>query len=251
MPRAGAMWFAELSALLEELGVESSARFLFMQLFLHPDLDAGGFLAWQPRVMASLTGLQVDRVEQAVGHLEDKGLVVVDRQKEKLWVKPFLEYDTSRKPNMYIAAMRAVREVGSRKLKGAAWQEIQRIHPPFLKFDPKKPEVHQKQVEDRDAAYADLKNRIDREGIVGEPFPNSSRTVPEPPFVIEPVREERVGTPKPPEPQQRNDTTARCSKCRERPATGGQIAWRPELCRPCASTEKAFENRAPSDWGAR
>jgi hypothetical protein len=117
-------------------------------------------------------------VERASDHLHAKRLLWVDRDMERAWLVPFIEYDTSRKPNMYVAAMRSVRVCSSGRLKGAAWTEVQRIHPPPLNVkESAQPGTRERLVAEREAAYAELEESVKRDTrTVREPFKNHCRT---------------------------------------------------------------------------
>ena len=183
------MFPAALWPVLVERQVDAAARWLFVSLFLHPETDAAGFLAWQPKQLATVTGLEPRQVESAADHLQEKQLLLVDRGMERGWLAPFMEYDTSRKPNMYVAAMRSIRVCSSRRLKAGAWAEVQRIHPPPLKLKAATPEeTRRRLVAEREGAYEELEESVRRDqGTVQEPFENRLRTIAEPPAVPAPV----------------------------------------------------------------
>lgn len=228
------MFPSELWPLLARRQVEPAARWLFVCLFLHPETDSGGFLAWQPKQLGTMTGLGLSQVERAADHLQGKQLLVVDRDMERLWLAPFMEYDTSRKPNMYVSALRAVRECPSRLLKAEAWREVQRIHPPPMKLrESTSPETKTKLLSERQRAYEELQERIDREmPTVSESFVNRSGTVGEPPTVTAPVH---VGEPAPKGSTkgQPPDDIGTCATGCEEPAGHGP---RDAFCQSCAES---------------
>jgi len=155
------MWPTELSGEPNFIDLTALAQWLFKLLWLHPDLDSGGFIALQVEVWARASShLTPDEVEGALDELIARGWVSVDDDTGELWVRPFIELDTSRKPNMFVSAMRAVQTRRSRTVRHA---------------DEKAWKIHQNLIQQRDDAYEQLRAKMSK-----EPFPNHSRTFPEP-----------------------------------------------------------------------
>jgi len=182
MSRRGAMWPTELSGEPNFIDLTALAQWLFKLLWLHPDLDSGGFIALQVEVWARASShLTPDEVEGALDELIARGWVSVDDDTGELWVRPFIELDTSRKPNMFVSAMRAVQTRRSRTVRHEAWVVIDRLYqenplkPPANDADEKAWKIHQNLIQQRDDAYEQLRAKMSK-----EPFPNHSRTFPEP-----------------------------------------------------------------------
>ena len=123
------MWPTELSGEPNFIDLTALAQWLFKLLWLHPDLDSGGFIALQVEVWARASShLTPDEVEGALDELIARGWVSVDDDTGELWVRPFIELDTSRKPNMFVSAMRAVQTRRSRTVRHEAWVVIDRLY---------------------------------------------------------------------------------------------------------------------------
>lgn len=145
-----------------------------MHLWLHPDLNAGGFVAMQIQVWAnSADDVTPEGVEAAVDELLAHDVIAVDDHTGELFLRWFIQYDSSRKPNLYINAMRAIQTCRSAALRRVGLEEIERLHPPPLKRNPKTPDETYDSIENQwDEAYRALWARV-----MKEPFANRSRTV--------------------------------------------------------------------------
>lgn len=215
MSRRGAMWPTELDTDDEFIELSPLAQWLFKILWLHADLDSGGGIALQVSVWAKASKhVKLEEVEDALGELIACGWVSVDDDTGELWVRPFIRLDASRKPNIFVAAMRATQTRRSRRLRREAWLEIDRLYqqqplkPPADDGNEKAWKSYRSAVQTRDEAYEQLKARVLR-----EPFGNRSGTVREPPSVIEPVGGK--GVP----PQERKPSgSPMCTRCGKYPA---------------------------------
>jgi len=157
-----------------------------------------------------LGGVGMDDVEDALGELIALHWVSVDDDTGELWVQAFIRLDASRRPNIFIAAMRATQTRRSRALRYEAWLEIDRLY----QQQPLKPladdasdkarKAHRDAVQAREDAHEQLRARVLKEG-----FGNRSGTVREPPSVIGPVGGK--GVP----PEQRNGPAV-CERCASR-----------------------------------
>lgn len=202
------MWPTELDTDEDFKELTPLAQWLFRNLWLHADLDSGGFIALQVSVWTKASNhAKLEDVEDALGELIALHWVSVDDDTGELWVQAFIRLDASRKPNIFVAAMRAAQTRRSRALRYEAWQEIDRIYqqqplkPPADDGDDKARKTHRTAIQARDDAYEQLHARVLKEG-----FGNRSGTVREPPSVIVPVGGK--GVP----PEQRNDPAA-CKRC--------------------------------------
>jgi hypothetical protein len=220
------MWPTELTDDPGFVELTPLAQWLFRLLWLHPDLDSGGFIALQVEVWAKASAyLTPQEVEGMLDELIARGLVSVDDGTGELWVRPFVYWDASRKPNIFVAAMRATQTRRSKALRAEAWVEIDRLYrqntlkPPDDDTDEKAWKFHRSQVKARDDAYEELKARVERER-----FPNRSGTVREPPSVGVPVG---VGV----SPARARASV--CEKCGRHPAVKGG------LCGACRGRELA------------
>ncbi|MDT5225452.1 MAG: hypothetical protein QOG19_2859 [Mycobacterium sp.] len=203
MPRRGAMWPTELAYEAEFVSLTPLAQWLFQRFWLHPNLDSGGFLPLQVDIWSKAASeLTPMDVEGMLDELLAGSWVSVDDDTGELWVSSFIELDTCRKPNMFIAAMRAAQTCQSKALRQKAWAVIDRLYheialkPPGDDADEKAWKTHRSAVEARDDQYEKLRDRVVRE----------------PPSVGEPVGGEVLpANAKPSNPQS-------CSRCGRRPA---------------------------------
>lgn len=191
MPRRAAMWPSELTFDPAFVNLTPLSQWLFKFLWLHPDLDSGGYLPLQVEIWAKASAyLTPQEVEGALDELIAQDWVSVDDQTGELWVKPFIDLDSSKKPNIFIAAMRCAETRRSTTLRREAWQVINSIYqqhpikPPGDDADEKAWKAHRTAVDARDDAYEQLRSRMVREG-----FGRGSGTVVEPPSVSVPVLE--------------------------------------------------------------
>ena len=195
MPRRAAMWPTELSDHKSFTQLSALAQRLFQYLWLHADLNAGGFIAYQPAVWANQApDLTVDSVNASVDEMTRRKVAAVDPSTGELLVRGFIQYDSSKKPNVYVDAMRAVQAARSPRLRQIAWEDIQRIGLPPIdrrKDTDKALAAYDKLEREREKAYQELKVRIG--GTVREPSSNRSGTVREPPSEYEPVSESEYG----------------------------------------------------------
>jgi hypothetical protein len=240
MPRRGAMWPTDLWDHEDVVALTPLAQRLFVYLWTHPKLDSGGFIALQVTAWAKASKyLTVEEVEASIDELLAANLVVVDDETEEAWVRWFIRMDSSRKPNIYIAAMRAVQTARSRTLRQAAWDEVRQLHPPPLNRDPNADAKKQKRyddiVRDRERAYEELKSRI-----VREQSSNRSGTVREPPSVSDSALVS--------EPSQNGSALPMC-ECGVNHARRG-VHWQPHLCEACAQAARhSSMQKVPTDWG--
>ena len=101
-------------------------------------------------------------------------VAAADPNTGELLVRGFIKLDSSRKPNMYVSAMRAIQTARSPRLRQVGWEDIQRMHPPPMTLKKDTPEETRLKLRcERDEAYEELRARIER-------FPNGSGTVREP-----------------------------------------------------------------------
>ena len=174
MSRRGAMWPTELTGHPSFTQLTGLTQRLFQYLWLHPDLNAGGFIAYQPAVWANQApDLTVDSINASVTEMTRCKVAAADPDTGELLVRGFIKLDSSRKPNMYVSAMRAIQTARSPRLRQVGWEDIQRMHPPPMTLKKDTPEETRLKLRcERDEAYEELRARIER-------FPNGSRTVPE------------------------------------------------------------------------
>lgn len=106
MPRRAAMWPTELSNHDGFTSLTALTQRLFQYLWLHADLNAGGFIAHQPEVWANAApDLEVDMINASVDEMTRRKVVAVDRTAGELLVRAFVRYDSSKKPNVYVNAI--------------------------------------------------------------------------------------------------------------------------------------------------
>jgi len=244
MPRRAAMWPTELSDHLDFLALTQPAQWLFQHLWLHPELNAGGFIAFNANVLAKAAhGITPEDIEASLDGLLAQKMAAIDDNTGELFLRLFIEFDSSRKPNIYINAMRAIQTARSPMLRQEAWGELQRIHPPPLERDPKKnPKVYDKLERQRDEAYEQLRGRISR--TLAEPFPNRSRTVREPlsETETEPGHENEPGrsrTNSESEPSSDGVDFGECPRCRQAQSLGPEArdGENPMWCGDCNFAE--------------
>jgi hypothetical protein len=189
MTRRGAMWPTELADDDEFRELTPLAQWLFKLLWLHPDLNSGGFLPLQMTAWAKASKhLTPQDLEPAVDELLAWRWLAVDDHAEVVWLCHFIDKDASRKPNIFVAAMRDTEAAHSRTLRREAWGVIDRVYqeqplkPPGGDADEKAWKAHEDRVRARDNAYEQLRAKVQKEG-----FGNRSGTVREPPSVGVPV----------------------------------------------------------------
>lgn len=170
------MWPTELFDDPRFLALTRPAQWLLMYLWLHPELNAGGFVAIQVEVWAKAAyALSPEEVEASVDELLARDVIAVDDTTGELLVRWFIEYDSSRKPNIYINAMRAVQTARSPVLRRVGLSEIERLHPPPLSRKAgTAAETYDKLERVRDEAFKELRARVMK------PLANRSQTVREP-----------------------------------------------------------------------
>jgi hypothetical protein len=238
------MWPTELSNTERFKQMTALTQRLFLYLWLHPDLNSGGFIAHQPEVWANAApDLEVDSINASVDEMTRQGVAGVDRSTGELLVRGFIQYDSSKKPNVYVNAMRAVQTARSPRLRQVGWDDVRRIHPPPLERrefdDPEKQAKaelgHQKIKRERDAAYEELRAHV--EGTVWEPSENGSGTVREPTSVSGPGVASESGHPQ----QHANNSRSDCTGCGRYPDAGHPGL--PGLCAVCITRE-----RNKSEW---
>ena len=102
--------------------LDKDSQRLLMWLWVHPDLNAAGIIAIQPREWANAAnGLTEDDIRAHATELRSQGWV--DFDDGQLWIRPFMQLDGAvRSPSTYVAAARAVKTVRSRKLRYSIWQ---------------------------------------------------------------------------------------------------------------------------------
>ena len=124
--------------------------------------------------MGQVGDLTPQDVEGMLDELLTRGWVSVDDNTGELWVRPFIYWDASRKPNIFTAAMRAAQTRRLRTLRHEAWVEIDRVYqqqplkPPDDDGDEgtKAWKFHANQVKARNDAYEQLREKvIHREGF--------------------------------------------------------------------------------------
>jgi hypothetical protein len=180
MARRGAMWPTWLSfdAEYEKLGHGSQGLFQF--LWMHPDLNSGGYITLAPRAWSRRAcDLTIEMTQGQLDELLATNWVAMDDDTAELLVRPFIRLDSCQKPHIYVNAMRVVQTYRSPLLRVTGWEEIQAVHPPPLRRDPKKdPTIYDKLEGDRDTAFEELRAFIEGHR---KPFGNRPRTVREPP----------------------------------------------------------------------
>lgn len=187
MPRRGAMWPTELSEDPVFRQLTALTQRLFQFVWLHADLNTGGFIAYQPRVWArAAADLSEVDIERSVDELMATGLALVDEDTGELWLRWFIRLDSSRKPNMYVNALRAIETARSRDLRRAAWAEVQELHPPPMERKGDQ-EAYDKRVADRERAFEQLRERMTERTVTA----TTARTVPA--TTARTVREPRGG----------------------------------------------------------
>jgi hypothetical protein len=180
MSRRGAMWPTELSDDPDFVELTPVAQRLFQLLWLHADLDSAGFIALQVAVWAKASKHWTPQdIEAALDELIARRFVTVDDDTGELWVRSFIYWDASRKPNILVAAMRQTQTRRSRTLRREAYLEIDRVYqqqplkPPGDDADEKAWKIHANQVKARNDAYEQLHDKV----IHREGFGNRSGTL--------------------------------------------------------------------------
>jgi hypothetical protein len=206
-----------------------------MYLWLHPDLNAGGFVAMQVHVWAKAAyDLTPEEVEASIDELLARKVIAVDDNTGELFVRWFIEYDSSRKPNIYINAMRAVQTSRSPALRRAGLTEVERLHPPPLKRKQgTADETYEKLERERDEAFRELWARV-----MKEPFANRSRTVREP-LSEDEAEDEGEGDAR--------TNFGECLKCRQAQSLGPEAepGENPMWCGSCNYEYCTPQRRAP------
>lgn len=240
MPRRAAMWPTELTDNEGFTQLTALTQRLFQFLWLHSDLNAGGFIAYQPAVWANQApDLTVDSINASVDEMAQRKVAAVDPATGELLLRGFIRYDSSRKPNVYLNSMRAAQTARSPRLRQIAWEDIQRIHPPPMERDPKKAgdEKYEERIRtlerERDKAYEELRARV--EVTVPEPSPNGLRTLREPHSVSEPVSVSESGKPA-------LNSKPRTCTCGKYPDVGDLNF--PGLCAVCITRERQRQGAA-------
>jgi hypothetical protein len=177
MPRRAAMWPTELSDHDGFTQLTALTQRLFQFIWLHPDLNAGGFIAFQPAVWANAApDLTVDSINTSVDEMTRHHVAAVDPATGELLLRGFIRYDSSKKPHMYVNAMRATQTARWPRLRQVGFDDIRRLHPPPLERKKGTSEETYLTLErDRDKAFEELRARV--EGTVREPSSNRSGTV--------------------------------------------------------------------------
>jgi hypothetical protein len=179
------MWPTWLSFDDDFQQLSCGGQWLFRLFWTHPDLNSGGYITLAPQAWSTCASdLTVDIVQGQIDELMvmergGRSWVSVDDRTQELFVRPFIRLDAMKKPHIYVSAMRAVQACRSPMLQQDGWAEINDIHPPLLKRNPKTdPEVYDKLEQQRDAAYDELASVMEGRS---ERFSNRLRTVREPP----------------------------------------------------------------------
>jgi hypothetical protein len=159
------MWPTELSDDPRWLALTRPAQGLLWYLWLHPDLNAGGFVAIQVDVWAKAAyDLTPEEVEASIDELLARDVIAVDDDTGELFLRWFIEYDSSKKPNYYVNAMRAIQTARSPALRRIGLTEIERLHPPPLtRKKGTADEVYEKLERERDEAFKELWARVMKE----------------------------------------------------------------------------------------
>lgn len=95
------------------------AQWVYLMLVSQPQINNLGLLAYTPLKWARLAeGLTVDTVEAAVGELEKRWFVLVDRAASELLVRTFIKHDgTWKHPYLIKSARKLIREVESGEIR--------------------------------------------------------------------------------------------------------------------------------------
>ena len=128
MARRGAMWPTWLSfdAEYEKLGHGSQGLFQF--LWMHPDLNSGGYITLAPRAWSRrASDLTIEMTQGQLDELLATNWVAMDDDTAELLVRPFIRLDSCQKPHIYVNAMRAVQTCRSPLLRVTGWEEIQAV----------------------------------------------------------------------------------------------------------------------------
>lgn len=105
------------------------AQHTYMLVLSQPDMSACGVVFFRPKRWATLApDTSQDDVEAALGVLEDRGYVVIDRETDELWVRSFIKYDGVLKhPNMRKAMRSAITHVMSDAIADAIGNAIHEL----------------------------------------------------------------------------------------------------------------------------
>jgi hypothetical protein len=214
-----ALWFDR-----EFIKLTGPSQRLFVFLWTHPDLNPAGFVPLQIDVWSRLAyDMAPEDVDAWLDELLARQWVDVDDETGELWIRSFMERDTSRKPYIWVAATRAVATCRSDRLRAEAWTEIQRLGAPVVSRDPnadaKKTARYDKMQRDIDAAFEGLE-----QVEIGDGPPSSSSSIPS---SSSSVGLRTVSRPSPDRPE------TVCSRCGKYPA------MERGLCGACLGREMA------------
>jgi hypothetical protein len=217
---------------------------MVFKLWLSSSIDAAGFHPLQIAKWArsSTPHRSNGEMRQVVDRLAGTNWIAVDHDTEEVLLRPYIRYDAATQPQWYVAACRAVQAAQSRALRLTAWEQIQDVYPPPFKSKSDGKRNTTQMVQDAyDELYVFMERDPDGSRIpdpspfpVPFPFPQPSGSLPE----AIPKALRSLWEPSDP---------LLCSKCDERPAQGGQTAWRPELCADCADQERHPSMRRNSE----
>ena len=166
MSKRGAMFPTWLLSYQDFVNLTERQQLLFMKLWLSPNLDSAGFHPLQIGKWARGFTPRATEAEmhQAVLGLEEAGWVAVDYDLEEVFVRPVIRWDAAAKPQIFIAACRAVQAAQSLELRAEAWKQVMIVHP--TKCEGLRPE--------QTRAYEDLARFMQEHG---KPFGNRSGTL--------------------------------------------------------------------------
>lgn len=138
MSKRGQMWPTALTAERDFIKLGQAEQLLLMKtLWLSRDLDSAGFHPLQISKWARgfMPNASEDEMRQVVANLEGHNWIAVDHDTDEVLVVPYIRLDSSRQPQIYVAACRAIQAAQSPTLRELAWREIQIVHPPKVKHD--------------------------------------------------------------------------------------------------------------------
>ena len=127
MSKRGQMWPTALTADKDFIKLGPSEQLVLMKnLWLSRDLDAAGFHPLQISKWARgfMPQASEDEMRQTVANLEGHNWIRVDHDTDEVLIVPFIRLDSSRQPQIYVAACRAIQAAQSPSLRELAWERF-------------------------------------------------------------------------------------------------------------------------------
>ena len=109
-------------------------QWLYLLLWTHPQLSYAGVIEWKPgRLVAPLAnGATAESIEAIIPALEKHRFVVVDRESEELFVRPYFRFDgVLKQRTLPISMVNAYSAVGSNRIRAAIIGELKKLSVEF------------------------------------------------------------------------------------------------------------------------